>query len=535
MNHTDGHIVQLLASVATEGVAMLPDPTPPRLSSFDLRVFEAVVPKNHFLRKTLEVIPWGDFHDLLAPYYSPDQGRPAELPELMIKLEYLRYHFNLSDRDVIARAETDMAFRYFLQFPIPWKLPDASSLCIFRGRLGNEGFRDVFNKVVAAAREQGIVKDRLRIKDATHVIGNMAIPTSLALVAQTRDKLLAAAEPFASLLVEGERINIEMLRDSTKDHKPASRLASRVLQLREMLFWADDVTPPDDAETNHDWKRFLAQRDLAHKILHDKEHPDAGDRTLSTTDSDARRAKHGEWFDGYLTDILVDPDSELITGVNVLPGNGNDAADAVDLIRQEEEAHGNDIEALSIDGAGFNGPVLRELEDSEGLNVDTYVPPKKESETKLFTPKDFEEDIERNVVMCPAGQTSKCRERDNKKNITVYRFDAAVCRAFPLMECCLKGTPEKRYGRAVRKTDYQAEYQRVRQKATTEAYAAVRREHPMVERKLGEVMNRHNGRHARYRGRWKVLNQELMACMATNVKRLVRLAFAPNAEAYCPS
>jgi len=43
-------------------------------------------------------------------------------------------------------------------------------------------------------------------------------------------------------------------------------------------------------------------------------------------------------------------------------------------------------------------------------------------------------------------------------------------------------------------------------------------------------MNCHNGRHARYRGRWKVLIQELMACTATNVKRLVRLLCAPSAE-----
>jgi IS5 family transposase len=42
-------------------------------------------------------------------------------------------------------------------------------------------------------------------------------------------------------------------------------------------------------------------------------------------------------------------------------------------------------------------------------------------------------------------------------------------------------------------------------------------------------MNRHGGRHARYRGRWKVLIQELMACMATNTKRLVGLVCAPDA------
>ena len=55
----------------------------------------------------------------------------------------------------------------------------------------------------------------IRLKDATHVIAHIAVPTAMALVAQTRDKLLAAAEPFAPLMVEGERANMDLLREST--------------------------------------------------------------------------------------------------------------------------------------------------------------------------------------------------------------------------------------------------------------------------------------------------------------------------------
>lgn len=529
MNWTDVQIDQFRTSVATEVATMLYDSAPPSLSQFDQAVYQAVVPGDHYLRKALQVVAWDDFYDLLASYYVRDIGRPAESPVLMMKLEYLRYHHNLSDREVIARGRTDLAFRYFLQIPLEWKLPDPSSLCVFRGRLGTKGFRQVFSQVVHTAREHGVVKDRLRIKDATHVIANMADRTALALVAQIRDKLLASAEPFAPLLVEGERVNLEMLREATQGQKPDDRLATRVAQLREMLVWADELTPPENTEQNRRWQTFFAQRDLAHKILDDQEHPHSGDRTLSTTDPDARCGKHGQWYDGYSIDILVDADSEIITQINVLAANGDEAADAVELIRQEESDHGNDVQAMSIDGAGFNGRVLRELEDPDDLNVDTYVPVPKERETELFTPDDFEEDTERGVVTCPAGQTSEKRYYDSRKQTTTYRFEAEVCRACPLLDRCMKNLP-KQYGRSVRKTDYKPEHERARQKTTTPQYAAVRREHPMVERKLGEVMNRHGGRRARYRGRGRVLIQELMACTATNVKRLVRLVCAPEAE-----
>lgn len=501
----------------------------PRLSEFDFQVFEAFVPPDHYLRKALSVIRWDDLGDFLASYYSPNMGRPAETPVMMVKLEYLRYHYNLSDGQVIERAKTDLAFRYFLQVDVYNKLPDPSSLCRFRGRLGKQGFREVFDKVVAMAREHGLVKDRLRLKDATHVIAGVAIPATLTLVAQIRDKLLAAAEPFDADCVEGHRINITLVREATKGQGNEQQLLMRVNHLREILAWIDELPAPEDASTNRSWQKLQEQRQLGHKILQDRENPNAGDKTRSTVAPDVRRSKHGEWYDGYLFDFIIDSDSEIITQINVLPANGEEAMDAVKLVRQEEAAHGNDIEALSIDGAGFHGPMLRELEDPKGLNVDTFVPPKQEPVRKTFGPEDFVEDPKSGGVICPAGNTSCYKQRESKGGVTIHRFARDTCEGCALLAACMEDGP-KRYGRSVRKNDYTKEYQRVQEKATTEAYKVVRTEHLKVERKLGEVMNRHGGRRARYHDGGKVLIQELMACTATNVKRIVRLLCAPTLE-----
>lgn len=501
-----------------------------RLSDYDEQIYQAVVPSDHFLRRLLRVISWEDFDEVLARYYCPDLGRPAETPLMMLKLEYLRYHYNLSDREVIARATTDLAFRHFLRIPFCGRLPNPSSLCVFRGRLGVEGFRQVFDRLIQSARAQGVVKDRLRIKDASHVLGQVHVPSALILVGQIRDKLLAAAEPFAPLLVEGERVNLEQLRAATKELPPPERLVTRLLHLREMLFWIDQLEQPKDAEKNRLWRTFQQQRELAHKILDDQEHPGSLDRTRSVVDPDVRRGRHGVWYDGYQIDMLVDADSEIITQVNVLPGNGDEALDVLDLVRQEEEAHGNDIQALSMDAAGYQGRLLSELEDPQGLNIDTYVPPIRRGNQGRFTSQEFAEDQTRGVITCPAGQSSVQHQRDNKKQMTIYRFDAAVCRTCPLRTRCLKRPPTKKFGRTVRKTDYRPEYDRALAKIDTEQYAEVRREHPKIERKLCELLIRHGGRRARYRGRWKVLIQELMACLAVNVKRLVRLAYAHDVK-----
>jgi hypothetical protein len=41
-----------------------------------------------------------------------------------------------------------------------------------------------FDDLVAQAREHGLIKDRLRLNDATHIPANIAIPSTLTLAAQ---------------------------------------------------------------------------------------------------------------------------------------------------------------------------------------------------------------------------------------------------------------------------------------------------------------------------------------------------------------
>jgi hypothetical protein len=306
-----------------------------------------------------------------------------------------------------------------------------------------------------------------------------------------------------------------------------------VNHLRDILGWIDELPVPEDAPTNAAWQTLVKCRELARKILNDQENPKSGDKTRSIVDPEARRSKHGDWYDGYLFDMIEDPDSEIITQINVLAANGEEAMDTVILVQQEEAVHANDIHSVSIDGAGFHGPMLRELEDPNGLDVDTYVPPKSEPARETFGSDDFVDAPESGGVVCPAGQESRYRERDRKNHATVHRFTRPQCEGCPLLNQCMERLP-KHSGRTVRKNDYQKEYQRVREKATTEAYKEVRSEHPKVERKLGEVMNRHGGRRARYRGVGKVFIQEAMACTATNVKRIVRLLCAPTVASETP-
>jgi transposase len=505
---------------------MLRPAVPTVFAEFDQRVYDLVIPAEHYLRQVQLRIDFERFRSTLEQTYSVQLGRPPIDPIRMLKLQFLSFHYKLSDRVVLLRAQTDVAFRWFLGFRLEEQLPHPTSEVRFRTRIGAERFLEVFQAVVTQAREYGLVKDRLRLKDATHVLASAAEVTPLTLAAQVRQRLLAAATPLFAEWVADQHARIETLRQTTAEYSDEQRLAARIEYLREaatQLRTLGSNRPADDAE------KPLRQRldnalALVDKLLADHADPEAGDGLASAADADARWGWHGSFFLGFLLDVAMDADSGLITAVNALPGNGAEAADAVELIRQEEAAQGNDVAGMSIDGAGYNGPVLRELTDPEGLNLDVTVPPPEAAKRPTFGPERFELKVIADGVSeltCPGGQTTQSRA-SHKSGGYRYRFGEVQCRGCPLRGECLEN-PSGTKGRTVIKNEYDAEYRRVQAKAATAEYEQTRRVHPRIERKLGELARHHDNRRARYRGLIKVLLQCVLTAVVVNVKLMVKL------------
>lgn len=498
------------------------------LSEFDLAVFQAVVPQDHYLRKVMACINFETFRPRLIGSYDPDFGRPAIDPVRMLKILFLRFHYRLSDRQVMERTVTDMAFRWFLGLSVYADIPNHTNGTHFRQRIGVESFQQVFQDLITQAREHGLVRDRLRLKDATHLFADVAKVGPLPLVAQVREHLLQAAEPLFAEWVRQERALYATLRQTTAELPDDERLAHRVEHLRGLATTLQqqltDMATSSETACNHVLRlqRALA---VAFKLLTDRDNPEAGDRLASVHDPDARHGKHGQFYVGYLVDVAMDADSEIITAVNVLPANGAEAADAATLIHQEEEAQGNDVQGLSMDGAGYNGPVLHELTNPQGLNLDMTVPPPPVPKRTTFGPERFTltvlDDGSR-VLTCPAGQTSRPRQHNTHPTATQFTFKAESCAACPLREQCFPN-PARKTGRTVVKNDYQAEYDKVQAKAKTTEYEQTRRVHPKIERKLNELARHHGCRRACYRGKPKVLVQSVLTALVVNIKRIVNL------------
>lgn len=496
-------------------------------TDLDRLIFEKLVPPDHYLRQVKAVVEFESLRAEVKDCYSPDLGRGAEDPVRLIKLEYLQFHYGLSDREVIAEASVNIAYRYFLDLSLDSRLPVPSLLSQFRTRLGEERHQAVFDRIVAQARAAGLVKDRLRLKDATHVIANIAIPSTLQLVAQTRERLLESARAYDPQRVSEEEARARVIRQTTADLKDEERLVHRVTHLRAIVVWADALSaqlgPVSPVTPDPVRERFETARALAHQVLADRADPDGPDQVRSVVDPEARRGKHGDFYTGYLLDMSMDADSELITAVELLPANGDEGADAETLIRQEETAHGNDVAALSMDGAGYRGEILRRVQDPTGLGLTLYVPPSAPSYPEgYFIPADFTLNEAGDTLTCPTGQQTQVRGRNRKDTGWRFTFRQRDCAACPLLARCTPKLAAK-HGRTVTKNDYQAEYDAAQARARTPDYQAVRREHPKVERKLAELVRQHGGRRARYWGRARVKIQALLTALVVNVKRMVKL------------
>src|SRR5689334_8846464 len=208
-------------------------------TEMDLIVFEKLIPADHYLRRLKAAIDFEPCRALVTDCYAAEMGAPAVDPVQLLKLSLLQFQYDLSDSQVLRHAQVNVAFRFFLDLSLDSPLPVPSLLSQFRLRLGEERFTRVFNEILRQGRAQGLVKDRLRLKDATHLIANIAIPSTLRLVAQTREQLLTAAECFAASEVAAHRAQVAAVRTATADLSEEQRLLARVTHLRDLVVWGE--------------------------------------------------------------------------------------------------------------------------------------------------------------------------------------------------------------------------------------------------------------------------------------------------------
>jgi len=94
---------------------MLREPEPEQ-TALEIVTREELVPADHLLRKIDAVVDFSFIHELTAPLYCADNGRPALDPTLMFKALFFGYLFGVrSERQLVREIQVNVAYRWFLR------------------------------------------------------------------------------------------------------------------------------------------------------------------------------------------------------------------------------------------------------------------------------------------------------------------------------------------------------------------------------------------------------------------------------------
>lgn len=234
------------------------------------------------------------------------------------------------------------------------------------------------------------------------------------------------------------------------------------------------------------------------------------DRLLSVHDPDIRHGRKSKRhrFDGHKAQVAVDTESQLITAVEVLPGNAPDRELALQMVEATEEATGCEVEETIADSAYGDGGTRQQFHDA-GRTLVAKVPTM--TNQGYFPKTDFRIDLETGTCTCPANQVTNDL-RPSAKGGGIFHFPITVCGPCPLRRQCMRG----RGGRTVALHPQEALLQQARALQASPAFRDYRTRRQVVEHRLARLVQL-GTRQARYVGRPKTRFQLLMAAAVANL------------------
>ena len=388
---------------------------------------------------------------------------------------------------------------------------------MFRAQLIlHDQVREVFESSLRLARQSGYLKKRgMRVAlDTTYILGRGAAKDTYNLLADGIVKLMRALAAVANIAVGewaegqgyeryfGSSIKGEATIDWS-DRKARRKLLGELVadadRLLELARQAWEGLPEVSAQR----QRIVDGAELLGQLLL----------------QDIQRKSSRRRFDGHKAAIVVDTDSQLITAVDVLPGNAHDNLGALELVEQSEVSTGSVVEETMGDAAYGDGGTRQTFADA-GRRLVAKAPGR--PNRSQFPKHDFHLDLVSGSCACPAGQVTHAIVPAGKRTdgagrvyrLQAFQFDGAVCRVCPLRPQCIAAQGGK--GRRVLIHPQEALLQQARALQQSADYDEYRARRVVVEHRLARLVQL-GIRQSRYFGRVKTKFQLYLAATVANL------------------
>jgi len=481
--------------------------------------------------------------DDFAALYCPDNGRPSVPPSLLAMALLLQAYDRVSDQEATERAAFDMRWKVALGIELDEQPFAKSTLQLFRAQLViHDRAQAIFRRSLEYARQQGYIKGRkMRLAlDSTIVLGHGAVQDTYNLIGHGIEELcrvlaeVEGQEPelwaeahglgryFGSSIKASREVDWEEAASREAFLTEIIGEGERALELaRQARCTVEEGSEPDE--------RIRAAAELLTQLLWQDVQPTergyrirrgtAKDRVPSVHDPEQRHGhkSHGRSFTGYKGAVAADVDSQLITDVQVVPGNEPDGDSAQALVEESEANTGSKAEQVIGDTAYGSMQVRKELGERELI-----APTVRPHSARALSKDDFEINVAEGYVRCPEGHETRHytwawvqpgRGQDKVK-VKRFAFDKEICRTCPRYAECV--TDKRRRGRFITLHPDEELLQQARALEKTEYFRQQYRQRVVVEHRIARLVQL-GVRQSRLFGRRKTRFQLLMAATVANL------------------
>ena len=486
-----------------------------------------------------------------AAFYCLDNGRDSVPPSLLATALLLQSHDKVSDAEAKARADFDIRWKVALGIEVEDRPFAKSTLQVFRAQLIlHDKVREVFESSLRLARESGYLKKRsMKVAlDTTNILGRGAVKDTCNLLADGIVQLIRALAQLKGINVGqwaksqgyhrylGSSVKGEAAIDWS-DKRARTALLAEIVADADRLLELSRQAQGELAEDSAERQQIVAGAELLGQLLlqdiERKSGDGDGDDGVSLKDGVSRdrmmsvhdpEMRHGHKsssrrFDGHKAAIVVDTDSQLITAVEVLPGNAPDNLGALELVEASEANTGVPVEETMGDAAYGDGDTRQAFADA-GRTLIARVPGR--PDRKHFPKDDFVIDLAAGSCTCPAGQVThtivpagkRTNRRGRVHRLQAFQFNGAECRTCPLRSQCIAAKGRK--GRRVMIHPQEALLQQGRALQQSTHYDEYRARRVVVEHRLARLVQL-GLRQSRYFGRVKTRCQLYLAATVANL------------------
>ena len=479
--------------------------------SFYSSLYEKI-PETHILKRIEKVVDFGFINDLLEKSYCKNFGRPAKEPEMMMKLLFLEYIYNLSDIKVIEEASYNLAFLWFLGLNPEDKLPDASLLAKFRTqRMKDITLDDVMSEIVRQCVEQGLIKGDGLTVDTTHIEANCTKKVPERIMKHLAKRIFKSLEKdngYVPVTVDTDIPNYEAI----ENHKEAKATMKEYLEavMKQAEEYAGESTryAIEEAKKVLSDEKFILQKGL---------------RSLSDKDARVGNKSKTKQYLGYKTEFTMTADERMITAVDVHSGSYVDGKEFNNLLDKTLET-GVTVNELYGDKAYFRKDILEKLEQ---LKIKGYIPVSAsvyKIDEELFS---YNKDSDQ--WFCYMGnhtvskkKTIQGNGRGDKYEIYSYIFKKEQCENCSYRDTCIGKSKSK--SRKLRVTTSAPIFYEISQEQKKPEFLEKYKKRSAQEWKNGEMKRFHGMSRARGWGLRSVTFQAKLTAIAVNLKRIAALS-----------